>query len=143
MNDCVFCKIIRGELPSSKIYEDDTTIAFLDIHPVSTGHTLVIPKNQNVRNIFDISAEDWAAMASVARELASVLERALGADGVNIMMNNREHAGQVVDHPHIHLVPRFKGDGLSLWKHGSYKDGEKEAVLEKIAAALDARPLTQ
>jgi histidine triad (HIT) family protein len=136
MKDCVFCKIIRGDLPSSKVYEDDRTLAFLDIHPVSKGHTLVIPKNNSVRNIFDISADDWVAMTAVVHTLASAIERAMSADGVNIMMNNREYAGQVVDHPHIHIIPRFKGDGLSHWKHGSYKDGEVAEVLKKIHAEI-------
>lgn len=139
MKDCVFCKIIRGELPASKVYEDEKTLAFLDIHPVSTGHTLVIPKNDEVRNIFDVSKEDWLAMTTVVHTLAAAIERAMGADGVNIMMNNREHAGQVVDHPHIHIIPRFKGDGLSHWLHGTYKEGEAAATLEKIRAELPIR----
>jgi histidine triad (HIT) family protein len=136
MNDCVFCKIIDGELPSTKIYEDDATLAFLDIHPVNPGHTLVIPKNKRTRNIFDISAPDWIAITTVVHTLAAAVETALNADGVNIMMNNREHAGQVVDHPHIHIIPRFKGDGLQLWRHGSYKEGEAVDVAARIKAAL-------
>jgi histidine triad (HIT) family protein len=136
MQDCVFCKIIKGELPSSKVYEDDTVLAFLDIHPTSPGHTLVIPKNTEVRNIFDVSAEDWAAMTAVVHTLAPVIELALGADGINLMMNNREHAGQVVDHPHIHIIPRFKGDGLLPWKHSAYKEGEAAEVHKKILNAL-------
>jgi histidine triad (HIT) family protein len=136
MQDCVFCKIIRDELPSSKIYEDDRTLAFLDIHPVNPGHTLVIPKNAAVRNIFDIPTDDWLAMTTVVHTLASAIESALSADGVNIMMNNREHAGQVVDHPHIHIIPRFKGDGLTHWTHREYAHGEATTVQTKIIAAL-------
>lgn len=136
MKDCVFCKIIRDELPSSRIYEDDKVLAILDINPVSTGHALVIPKNTTVRNIFDIPADDWAAMTAVVHRLSSAIERAVGADGVNILMNNREHAGQVVDHPHIHIVPRYKGDGLRLWPHGSYKDGQAADVLKRILETL-------
>jgi histidine triad (HIT) family protein len=135
-NDCVFCKIVRGELPSFKIYEDEKTLAFLDIHPVSPGHTLIIPKADNTRNIFDVSASDWAATTETARKVAHAVEKAMQADGVNIMMNNREHAGQVVDHPHIHVIPRFKGDGLGQWHHNSYKDEEAQEIREKISEAL-------
>ena len=136
MKDCVFCKIIRGELPASKVYEDETTLAFLDIHPVNLGHTLVIPKNPDVRNIFDIPAEDWLAMTEVVHKLAAGIEKAMEADGVNILMNNRSHAGQVVDHPHIHIIPRFKGDGQNKWSHRDYKDGEAAEVLSKIKTVL-------
>ncbi len=134
--DCVFCKIIRGELPMHKVYEDDKILAFLDIHPVNPGHTLVIPKSTDVRNIFDVSPSDWAAMTAVVHTIASAIEKGMRADGVNIMMNNREHAGQVVDHPHIHIIPRFKDDGLRLWPHGSYQEGEAEGVVEKIQSEL-------
>mgnify|MGYP003394867087 CR=1 FL=1 len=136
MFDCVFCKIIRGELPSHTVYEDDATLAFLDIHPVSPGHTLVIPKAQDARNIFDISEEAWVATTAVARTIAHALEKALDADGVNIMMNNRSFAGQVIDHPHIHVIPRYKGDGLKLWPHKDYAEGEAESIKAKVAAAL-------
>lgn len=138
MSDCVFCKIIDGELPASKVYEDDTVLAFLDIHPIHPGHTLVIPKNKNVRNIFDVPLTDWQAMTAVAHRLAGVIENAMKADGVNILMNNRSHAGQVVDHPHIHVIPRFKGDGRiqNLWHSSAYKDGEMADVHKKILSEL-------
>jgi len=135
MPDCIFCKIVRGELPSYKVHEDDSSFAFLDIHPVSPGHVLVIPKT-HAANVFEISAEDWASVQETVREVAIEVEKATDADGINLMMNNREHAGQVVDHAHVHIIPRFKGDGLKPWPHKAYKDGEAEAVLEKIRAAL-------
>jgi histidine triad (HIT) family protein len=135
MPDCIFCKIVRGELPSFKVYEDDKTFAFLDIHPVSTGHVLVIPKI-HAANLFEISAEGWAQVQETVRKVSVALEKAVGADGVNIMMNNREHAGQVVDHAHVHLIPRFKGDGLKLWPHKEYKEGEAAVVAETIKAVL-------
>lgn len=137
MQDCVFCKIVRGDLPAYKLYEDDRVIAFLDINPVSTGHSLVIPKSQDCANIFDISNEDWLAVANAVHIVAPALEKATGADGVNIMMNNRSHAGQVVFHPHVHIIPRFKNDGLGQWTHRSYKQGEAEEVLKKITAELN------
>ncbi|MFA7310163.1 MAG: HIT family protein, partial [Candidatus Paceibacterota bacterium] len=126
-NNCVFCKIIRGELPSFRVYEDERTLAFLDINPVNRGHTLVIPKADDTRNIFDVSPEDWSATTETARKVAHAVEKALDADGVNIVMNNRPNAGQVVDHPHIHVIPRFKGDGLTQWKRIDYKKGEAES----------------
>lgn len=135
MSECIFCKIIKGELPSYKVYEDDATVAFLDIRPVNAGHTIVVPKKHS-DNIFDISPLDWAATAETVRKLSIAIEKGIGADGVNIAMNNREHAGQVVHHPHVHIIPRFKGDGLKLMPQRSYETGEAEASLEKIRAAL-------
>ncbi len=136
MKDCIFCKVIRGELPSTKVYEDDAVLAFLDIHPVAPGHTLVVPKNETSENIFDVDEKDWLACMRVVRLLAPAIEKATGADGINLMMNNRAHAGQVVDHPHVHIIPRFKGDGLRMWEHSSYQEGEAAKVAENIRAAL-------
>jgi histidine triad (HIT) family protein len=131
MPDCIFCKIVAGTITSSKVYEDEHTLAFLDIHPVNAGHTLVIPK-KHALNIFDIAPEEWGFVQETVRRVADALEKGVSADGVNLMMNNREHAGQVVDHAHVHLIPRFKNDGLKLWPHKEYKQGEAEAILEKI-----------
>jgi histidine triad (HIT) family protein len=135
MPDCIFCKIIRGELPSHTVYEDEKTIAFLDIRPVNAGHTLVVPKKHS-NNIFDIEPQDWAATSESVRKIAVALEKGLGADGVNIAMNNREHAGQVVHHPHVHIIPRYKGDGLKLMPQRNYETGEAESAAEKIRSAL-------
>ncbi len=135
MADCIFCKIVRGELPSYKISEDERTFAFLDIRPVNAGHTLVVPKNHST-NILDIAQEDWAAVAETVRIVSLAIDKGLNADGVNIGMNNREHAGQVVYHPHVHVIPRFKGDGLTLMPQHSYKEHEAEETLARICAAL-------
>lgn len=113
------------------MYEDETTLAFLDINPVNPGHTLVIPKKHSY-NILDIAPKDWAAVAETARTMAIVLHDALLADGINLGMNNREHAGQVVDHPHVHVMPRHKGDGFALWHGKPYKEGEAAEVAAKI-----------
>jgi len=136
MDSCIFCNIVRGELPSYKLYEDKKTLAFLDIRPVNAGHTLVVPKNHS-NNIFDIDPKDWAAVAEVVRRLAAAIEKGVGADGVNIAMNNREHAGQIVHHPHVHIIPRFKGDGLKLMPQREYKENEAELTAEKIRAAFN------
>ena len=135
VDDCIFCKIVRGEIPSFKVYEDEHVLAFLDIHPANPGHTLVIPKN-HAGNIFEVSPEEWARVTEATRMLAGVIERALDAKGINLMMNNREHAGQVVDHAHVHIIPRFTGDSHRHWAHSEYKDDEAQSVQEKIRAAL-------
>src|SRR3989344_1251049 len=129
--ECIFCKIIKGELPSYKVYEDGSTIAFLDIRPVNAGHTLVVPKKHS-QNIFDIAPEDWRAVSETVRKLAIAIEKGTNADGVNIAMNNREHAGQIVPHPHVHIIPRFKGDGFKLMPQRSYEQGEADVTLKKI-----------
>lgn len=132
---CIFCQIVAGELPSHNVYEDDRSYAFLDISPVNPGHTLVIPKAHS-HNIFDILPEDWMAVAETTRKVAIALEQALGADGVNIGMNNREHAGQVVFHPHVHVIPRKKGDGIKLMPQRKYHEHEAEPIAAKLRAAL-------
>ncbi|OGG62803.1 hypothetical protein A3C21_02525 [Candidatus Kaiserbacteria bacterium RIFCSPHIGHO2_02_FULL_59_21] len=133
--DCIFCKIVAGEIPSFKVYEDERIVAFLDIRPVNPGHTLIVPKTHS-KNIFDIVAEDWTAIADVARILAIAIEKAVSADGINIAMNNRPDAGQLVEHAHVHLIPRKKGDGLKLWPQHPYPEGEAEKTAEKIRSAL-------
>lgn len=135
MQDCLFCKIVRRELHAEIIFEDDRTIAFLDIHPVSPGHTLVIPK-EHATNIFDISPESWSHVSETVRKLASAIEEGVGANGINLMMNNRENAGQVIDHPHVHLIPRFPGDGLRHWPHTAYEEGEASRIAQAIRETL-------
>ena len=135
MTDCVFCKIISGELPTLKVYEDQQTLAFLDINPVNAGHTLVVPKTHSA-NIFDIPAADWAAVAETVRVVSLAVERGMQADGINLEMNNREHAGQLVDHVHVHVIPRHRGDGLRHFAHGKYQKGEAERAAAKIRQAI-------
>ncbi len=114
MPDCIFCRVIAGDLPSYKLYEDDRVIAFLDIFPAVKGHTLVVPK-VHAEHIFESNPEDLQAVMRVALDLAPKLEHVLGADGINITINKGEAAGQSIFHTHVHLLPRFKGDGKSLW----------------------------
>lgn len=114
MSDCIFCKIVAGEIPSSKVYEDDQVLAFLDITQVTKGHTLVIPKT-HYRNVLEMDAEAAGQVFSVVPGLARHLKEKLGASGLNIVNNNEEAAGQTVFHTHIHLLPRFdKSDGLDI-----------------------------
>lgn len=136
MKDCLFCKIITGEIPSQKVYEDDATLAFLDIHPVNIGHTLVVPKAHHA-NLYETPDEVLAQMMAVVKKLSIAVKDALHADGINIEMNNDSVAGQIIFHSHIHIVPRFPGDGFKHW-HGArgYNDGEAIEVAQKIATTL-------
>ncbi|HFI0253258.1 TPA: HIT family protein [Streptococcus suis] len=114
MSDCIFCKIVAGKIPASKVYEDDQVLAFLDITQVTKGHTLVIPKT-HYRNVLDMDAEVAGKVFTVIPALARHLKEKLGASGLNIVNNNEEAAGQTVFHTHIHLLPRFdKSDGLDI-----------------------------
>lgn len=108
MSDCIFCKIVAGEIPCHKIYEDDAVIAFLDIHPVAIGHTLIVPKS-HASDALAGSSEDATAMMRVIHQLAPKMLRALGADGLNIGSNIGASAGQDVFHTHLHLMPRVTG----------------------------------
>lgn len=114
MSDCIFCKIVTGEIPASKVYEDDQVLAFLDITQVTKGHTLVIPK-KHYCNILDMDGEAASTLFAVVPAIARQLKEKLGANGLNIVNNNEAEAGQTIFHTHIHLLPRFgKHDGLDI-----------------------------
>lgn len=132
MDSCLFCKIIAGEIPSTKVYEDDTVLAFLDIHPVNIGHTLVIPKAHHT-NLYETPDEDLAHIMAVVKKLSISIKSGLNADGINIEMNNDPVAGQIIFHTHIHIIPRFSGDGLTHWPSPrGYNEREADEVAEKI-----------
>ena len=120
MNECIFCKIIKGEVPADKIYEDDNFFAFLDITPVNLGHTLLIPKEHH-KDLFDIPDDTLCEIGPVIKKIAEAVKEGTKADGINIGMNNGPAAGQVVFHAHIHIMPRFSDDGYKLW-HGKEHD---------------------
>ena len=136
MADSIFTQIIKKQIPSATVYEDAQTIAILDIHPVNKGHILVIPKQQ-YRNIYDTPDELLAHMMVVSKKLAIALKEAVGADGVNLIMNNEPAAGQMVtDHVHIHIIPRHIGDGFREWFGvGTYNEDEMEEYAEKIRSS--------
>ena len=116
--DCLFCKIVAGELPSTRVYEDDRVIAIMDIFPATRGHVLVIPRAHST-DIHEIAPDDLAAAAAVAKVLAGRAVRGLGADGVTIMQSNGAAAWQTVFHYHVHVIPRYQGDPLVLpWRPG-------------------------
>lgn len=135
MNDCLFCKIIAGEIPSEKIYENEHVYAFLDINPVNPGHTLVIPK-RHAANLYETPDEDLAQAISAVKRLSVAVKRALAADGINIEMNNDPVAGQVIFHTHFHVIPRFEGDGRELWKGKACEEKQWKETAEKIRAVL-------
>lgn len=133
--DDLFLKIIQGEIPSEKIYEDDKTFAFLDINPNNPGHTLVVPKKYS-RNILDIAEEDWIALMKTVHKLAPSVKDAVGATGVNIYMNNESSAFQEVFHTHVHIIPRHDNDGYRPWSGTPYQEGEMEKIGETIRARI-------
>lgn len=139
--DCIFCKIIRGEIPSYKVYEDDNVFAFLDIFPVHPGHVLVVPK-RHCADIFEIAEQDLQQVVAAAKRIAPAVMKATNADGVNVGMNNKPAAGQVVMHAHVHVIPRFKDDGLKVWPQKSYDhDSDKEKMASSIKASLSPASL--
>ncbi len=118
MTDCIFCKIVKGEIPCHKIFEDEYTFAFLDISPVSIGHTLIIPRKHS-ENVFDIPAQDLERVIVVAKKLAIHYKPLLHASGFNTVNASGKDAQQSVFHYHMHLVPRYPADGIDLWFHGN------------------------
>lgn len=136
-SDCLFCAIATHKIDSTDfVYEDEKVCAFLTIGPVNAGHTLVIPK-AHARDIYDITPEDFQSVMEVARVLSPIVKTALRADGINIIMNNEKAAGQVIFHPHVHIIPRKDGDGFQHWHGEPYKDGEATRVAECIRATLN------
>ncbi|MEJ7892277.1 MAG: HIT family protein [Solirubrobacteraceae bacterium] len=111
--DCLFCKIAAGDIPATKVHEDERTVAFMDINPGTKGHLLVIPR-EHVADLHAIEDEDLHAVARTARTLAAKAMDRLGAEGVNVIQNNGAAAWQSVFHYHVHVVPRYGGDGIQL-----------------------------
>jgi len=134
---CIFCKIVAGEISANKVYEDDETIAFLDIQPVNPGHTLVIPKD-HFENIYTTPVMTWMRVQMTVQKIALAVKNATGADGINVHMNNESAAGQVVPHTHIHIIPRYNDDGFVHWPHNVYKDAEEAtSIADKISTELE------
>ncbi|MCR4335543.1 MAG: HIT family protein [archaeon] len=124
MTECIFCKIGSGEIPAKKIYEDQNTIAFLDIFPSAKGHSLVIPK-KHYSTLLDIPEMELKELIQIVQKVGAGIMKATQADGFNILQNNKEAAGQIVPHLHFHIIPRFKDDCLKL-SFGSKQGEEKE-----------------
>lgn len=136
MSDCIFCRIVAGEIPSARVYEDATKLAFMDIGPVQPGHALLIPKKHYER-LTDMPPDEAADLAGILPTLANAVVAAAGADGFNIHQTNGACSGQVVPHVHIHVIPRRDNDGYSFhWQAGSYAEGELEKWRARIVAAM-------
>ena len=129
--DCIFCRIVAGEIPAHKVYEDESSLAFLDILPASRGHTLVIPKEHAV-DIYDIRPESLAATMLCAQKVAHTLRTKLNADGLNVFQNNGAAAGQEVMHYHLHLLPRRQSQQATLGRRGE----TDHAALSALAPEL-------
>jgi histidine triad (HIT) family protein len=132
--DCLFCKIVAGEIPATRVREDERTVAFMDINPATRGHLLIVPR-EHARDLLDVGAEDLAACAMAAKELAARVEDRLGADGVNLLNSCGREAWQTVFHFHVHLIPRYAGDPLRLpWVP---QPGDRDEIAEAAAALTD------
>ena len=133
--DDIFEKIVAGQIPAERIYEDDTVLAFLDIHPINPGHTLVIPKKR-YRNLLETPDEELQYLISAIKKVALAVKEATHADGINIRFNNEQAAGQDVFHTHAHIIPRFENDGLTQWPQGSYQEGEMQKIGNAIRSKI-------
>ncbi len=136
-DDCIFCAIVRGDSPASFTHQDDSVVAFMDIQPITHGHMLVMPREHAVL-MQDVN--ETAAMRAfrVARRMASLVRHTLGASGANLLVMDGEVAFQDVPHFHIHVIPRYPGDGFGLTFPKSYEEPPGRAELETIAAAIRA-----
>lgn len=128
-DNCIFCKIAAGDIPSATIYEDNDFRVILDIEPASKGHALILPK-EHYANLYELSDELAAKALIVAKKVITKMTDILGCDGYNVVQNNGEAAGQTVFHFHIHLIPRYKDDDVNIgWKQGSLTEEIKAEIL--------------
>ena len=131
-DNCIFCKIANGEIPSATIYEDENFRAILDLGPASKGHALLLPK-EHYADLFALPDETAEKVFPVARKIVSRMKDVLGCDGYNLVQNNGECAGQTVFHFHMHMIPRYKDDKVGLgWKMGELSDADRDEILAKL-----------
>ena len=132
-NNCIFCRIIGDEISSVSLYEDDDFKVIMDISPAAKGHAVLIPK-KHFANLFEMDEETSAKVFVVVSKVAKAMKAELQCDGLNILQNNGEAAGQTVFHFHIHLIPRYHGDAVQIaWGHESYGDGEAAELAARIS----------
>jgi histidine triad (HIT) family protein len=131
--DTIFSKIIKGEIPSAKVFEDEDFLAILDIRPMIPGHTLLIPKKFFV-NVFDAPEDVAAKIYPTLTKIANAMKTALGCDGVNLIQNNGSAAGQEVFHAHVHIIPRFNDDGIHF--HPTHVSYESPQAMQELAAKI-------
>lgn len=129
---CIFCKLANGEIPTATLYEDEDFRVILDASPAAKGHALIIPK-EHYANLYELDDELAAKVLVLAKKMITKLTDVLGCDGYNIVQNNGEAAGQTVFHFHLHMIPRYKDDGVGIgWKMGELVDEDKEELLAKM-----------
>lgn len=136
--NCIFCRIANGEIPSATIYEDEDFRCFLDLNPASRGHALLVPK-EHYANLFEMDQEHLEKAIVLSQKIGKKMKEKLGCDGLNLVQNNGEAAGQTVFHFHLHLIPRYEKDGVGIsWKPGSLTQEDKE---ELTALLTPGQPL--
>ena len=136
MEDCIFCKIVSGEIPATKLYENEKVLSFLDIYPAAKGHALVIPK-KHCKTLIDVPHEDLKEVALVVQKIGAAIMKALDCEGFNVIQSNHESAGQVIPHVHFHIVPRNPSDGLEMkWGKKEQDRKELEEYAKKITGHL-------
>lgn len=136
MTDCVFCKIVAGDIPAAKLLETDKVTSFLDISPVNPGHALVVPK-RHVASLLSLNQDELHVMIFVAKRVAAAVTEATDSPAFNILQNDGEAAGQVIRHAHLHVIPRNPDDGFSLgWRQLSYGEGELQALQRSVRQKL-------
>ncbi len=131
-NNCIFCKIANGEIPSRTLYEDDDFRVIMDLAPATKGHSLILPK-EHYKNVYEIADDTAAKVLPLAKKMAVLMTEKLGADGFNIVQNNNEVAGQTVFHFHVHLIPRYNDDNQSLvMKPQEMTDAQLDEIKDRI-----------
>jgi Diadenosine tetraphosphate (Ap4A) hydrolase and other HIT family hydrolases len=136
MSNCIFCKIIAGEIPSATVYEDNDFKAIMDIAPAARGHVIILTK-KHYANLFELEPDTASKVLTVAGKIAAAVKEELGCDGINLLQNNGEAAGQSVFHFHMHVIPRYNDDDVTIpWKQLSYGEGEAAVLAKKIAAKI-------
>ena len=134
--ECIFCKIAGGEIPSTTIYEDDDFRVIFDISPASFGHALILPK-EHYANVYELGDDEASKLFVVAKKVATAIKEETGCDGINILQNNGEIAGQTIFHFHTHIIPRYKGDSATItWKHLEPEMDKLSALAENIKSKL-------
>ena len=134
--DCIFCKIAKGEIYSATVYEDSHFTVILDVNPATKGHCLIIPK-EHFDNIYDLDGETAGKLFALATCIARAMRDALKCDGLNLVQNNGEIAGQTVNHFHLHLIPRYEGDGLNLnWPQQEISAEQLEEIRQSIKKSI-------
>ncbi|BBF44673.1 bis(5'-nucleosyl)-tetraphosphatase (asymmetrical) [Lachnospiraceae bacterium KM106-2] len=136
MEDCIFCKIANGEIPSATIYEDNDFRVIMDINPASKGHAIILPKT-HAANIFEVPEDVASKIFVVAKKVATAMKEVLNCDGVNVLQNNGEIAGQTVFHLHMHVIPRYEGDQVKIkWSPAKEVDYDLNDMAKEIASKI-------